>query len=78
VDSDQGHYGGYTQEHFNGLMGTLSNVKGKFLMSSYPNETLSEYAKQNSWQQKEIKMHLSASSKAGKKKVEVLTANYEI
>jgi len=78
VDSDQGHYGGYTQDHFNGLMDSLSNVKGKFLMSSYPNDSLTEYAQQNGWHQKEIKMHLSASSKAGKKKVEVLTANYEL
>lgn len=78
VDSDQGHYGGYMQEHFNVLLQTLAGCKGKFLMSSYPNAELSRYVVANGWYQKNIEKHLSASCTTGRKKVEMLTANYEI
>ena len=78
VGANQGHYGGYTQEHFNKLLGTLSNVKGKFLLSSYQNDMLLEYVKQKGWYQKEISLHLSSSKTKGKKRIEVLTANYEL
>src|SRR5690606_23681178 len=30
VGANQGHYGGYTQEHFNRLLEVLSRIKGKF------------------------------------------------
>src|SRR5690606_23846163 len=49
VDSDQGHYGGYTQEHFNNLLNALSSIKGKFLLSSYPNDELDKYREQFNW-----------------------------
>ena len=77
VRAKQGHYGGYEQEHFNQLLYTLTTVKGKFLLSSYPNEELNKYVQQYGWHQKEITMHLG-SSNSGKKRLEVLTANYPI
>lgn len=78
LNADQGHYGGYTEEHFKSLLNTLSNVKGKFLLSSYPHEMLDEYVQKYGWHQKRLEMHLNASKTSGKKKVEMLTANYEI
>ncbi|MBS1740746.1 MAG: DNA adenine methylase [Bacteroidetes bacterium] len=78
LNADQGHYGGYTETHFETLLKTLSKLKGKFLLSTYPHELLSEYAAKNGWWQREIKMHLSASKTVGKKKVEVLTGNYAV
>lgn len=78
VNADQGHYGGYTQEHFNDLLTTLSNIKGQFLLSSYPNEILRSFISEHKWFTKNINMNLSASSKAGTKKIEVLTSNYPI
>lgn len=78
LNADQGHYGGYTEAHFKTLLNTLSSLKGKFLLSTYPHDLLQEYAEKNGWYQREIKMHLSASTKAGKKKIEMLTANYPI
>ena len=78
VGSKQGHYGGYEQEHFNELLSTLANVKGKFLLSSYHNEELTKYVQQYGWHQKEISMHLGSSNKVGKRRLEVLTANYPI
>ncbi|WP_212906619.1 DNA adenine methylase [Capnocytophaga stomatis] len=78
VGANQGHYGGYTQEHFNDLLNALSEVKGKFLLSSYQNDELLRCVKEFGWYQKEITLHLGSSKTAGKKRIEVLTANYEL
>ena len=82
VNSNQGHYGGYTEAHFKDLLDTLSNIKGRFLLSSYPSEILDAYTKANRWYTKTFEKPLSASkAKAGAKrqrKIEVLTANYPI
>lgn len=78
VDSNQGHYGGYTQEHFNELLEVLSKLKGKFLLSSYPNEELSLYREKFNWLSSDKQMNLSASKYGGRKKTEALTANYLI
>jgi DNA adenine methylase len=40
LNANQGHYGGYTEAHFKTLLNTLSNLKGKFLLSTYPHELL--------------------------------------
>lgn len=78
IGADQGHYGGYCQSHFNELLETLSRVKGKFLLSSYPNDELSRYVEKCNWYQKDIQLHLGTSNIKGKKRKEVLTANYDI
>jgi DNA adenine methylase len=81
VGADQGHYAGYTQQTFDNLLETLTRVKGKFLLSSYPNKRLSWYVVNNGWFQFEVKMNnpMSASGKGHKiEKTEVLTANYPI
>jgi DNA adenine methylase len=72
-----GHYDGYTIEDFELLLKTLSKIEGKFLLSSYPSEILSSYIKANNWQSIEIEMPVMVSNK-GKRKIEVLTANYPI
>jgi DNA adenine methylase len=78
VGSDQGHYGGYTQEHFDGLLDTLGSIKGKFLLSSYPNESLEKVSGKQKWYTKTVDRQLCASNKKGARKIEVLTANYKI
>lgn len=78
VGADQGHYGGYSQDHFNNLLTTLSKLKGKFLLSSYPNNELIKHRKKFRWYDKDINMQLSASRDKSKRKVECLTANYPI
>lgn len=77
VDSNQGHYGGYMQEHFDELLETLKGIKGKFLLSSYPNSRLKELTDSEGWNSKGNQMHLSASNRSGKKKIEMLTFNYD-
>ena len=80
-NAECGHYDGYTKEDFELLLQTLSEVKGKFLLSSYPSDTLDKYAKASGWHtqkmQKEVTVH-HGSGRPRKKKIEVLTANYVI
>jgi len=82
INSNQGHYGGYNEIHYRELLDTLSTIKGKFLLSSYPTDILDEYIEKNGWYTKTFTKSLSASKGvAGQKrktKVEVLTANYPI
>ena len=47
IGSDQGHYGGYTEEHYQRDLDTLAGMKGKFLLSSYPSDLLDEYIKKH-------------------------------
>ena len=77
VGACQGHYDGYLQDDFEKLLKTLANIKGKFLLSSYPNDVLNEYINKHKWYTKDIVMNCSASG-ARKNKTEVLTANYVI
>ncbi|HEX8378029.1 MAG TPA: DNA adenine methylase [Pedobacter sp.] len=79
-NSDCGHYDGYSEQDFENLLITLSKIKGKFLMSSYPSPILMRYAKAQGWKMWSIEQGVSVNSKSGyiKRKVEVLTANFEI
>ena len=79
-NSDCGHYNGYSEDDFENLLKVLSQIKGNFLLSSYPSKLLARYAKENGWHQIKINQTVSVA-KAGKhlkKKVETLTANYPI
>lgn len=78
VNSDQGHYGGYTQEHFNNLLEVLSQIKGKFLLSSYPNEELNKYREKFGWYSSDKEMSKPASKDNKGRKIEAMTANYPI
>ncbi len=78
VGAKQGHYSGYTQDNFNDLLSILSNIKGKFLLSSYPNDELTNFVKSQEWNYLPIQKSLNASRIKDKKKVECLTYNYTI
>jgi DNA adenine methylase len=83
VNTAQAHYKGYDTADYLHLLDTLSKIKGKFLLSSFPNKLLTEFTKKNSWHTLEIKKAASAAkATAGKArgttKTEVLTANYPL
>lgn len=80
-NSDCGHYDGYSQRDFEELLYTLSQIKGKFLLSSYPSEPLQRFTKEYGWNNKSIEQIVSVannSGKTGKKKIEMITANYDL
>lgn len=73
--ADMGHYGGYKLGDFENLLNLLSTVKGKFMLSSYPSEILTDYAQRQGWNMIEFDLPRAAG---GGRKVEVLTMNYEM
>ena len=78
VGANQGHYGGYTQEHFNNLLNCLSNIKGKFILSSYPNEQLTLFKQNFNWKSNDKEMLLRSSNSKNKQKTECLTYNFDL
>lgn len=81
IDTNQGHYGGYTIEHYTRDLNALTMVEGKFLLSSYPSGILNKYIIKHNWYSKPIDKPLAAGHSNGsirKRKIEVLTANYPI
>lgn len=78
-NSNCGHYNGFTVANFETLLRLLSGIQGKFLLSSYPLPVLEEYKIKYKWHQRMIEQGISVNKGYGtKKKIEVLTANYEI
>lgn len=77
-NADMGHYGGYSVEDFERLLKTLNQIKGKFLLSSYPSELLQEYTEKSGWHTISIDMTKSSGAGLGSTshtKTEVLTLN---
>lgn len=78
-NSNCGHYDGYTADDFEALLKVLSGLQGKFLLSSYPSDLLMKYARKNAWKMRTVEQMVSVNKGySGKKKVEVMTANYPI
>lgn len=79
-NSDMGHYDGYSINDFEELLKQLSQIKGKFLLSSYPSDILKQYTQAHGWHTKSFEGSVTVAAKSGKtkKKVEVLTSNYSI
>jgi DNA adenine methylase len=80
IGTDMGHYDGYTEEDFDSLLKLLSEIEGRFLLSSYPSKMRDAYASTHGWHTVEIDASLSMAARTtpGKRKTEVLTANYPI
>lgn len=80
-NSNCGHYDGYSLEDFEALLKLLSQIEGKFILSSYPSPILKQYTKQHGWHTKTIEQTISVANnhgKPGKPKTEVLTANFDL
>ncbi|SFE55397.1 DNA adenine methylase [Pedobacter antarcticus] len=79
-NSDCGHYDGYSEQDFENLLILISNIQGKFLMSSYPSDLLNKYCKKNGWNIWMVEQNVTVNNKSGvnKKKIEVLTSNFTI
>jgi DNA adenine methylase len=77
-NSDMGHYKGYSEQDFENLLQTLSEIKGKFILSTYPSALLEKYTKKFKWNMVKIE-GIPVSVSLGRKKIktEVLTTNYQ-
>jgi DNA adenine methylase len=77
--TNQGHYTGYMMDDLESLLSLLSSLKGKFLLSNYPQEIIDRFVTSTGWHKRSFKMLLCASkSDIKRKKTEVLVANYPI
>ena len=77
-NSNMGHYKGYTEQDFENLLITLSEIKGKFILSSYPSELLEKYTKKYKWNTVIIDgILISVSLGKRKTKTEVITINFK-
>jgi DNA adenine methylase len=75
-DTHLAHYKN-TEEVFFRLIEILPTLKCKWMLSSYPNESLLESREKYKWQTKDIQRGIGVSNNnAGKKKIETLTWNY--
>jgi DNA adenine methylase len=79
-NSDMGHYDGYSKDDFEALLKLLACIQGKFLLSSYPSDILSEYTQRNCWRTRTFDAKVTVAAKTGrmKNKTEVLTFNYDL
>jgi len=78
IGSDQGHYSGYTEQEYEKLLQTLSKVKAKFLLSSYPSNVLSKYIRKYGWKTKKVEKYVAVTKLTDKRKTEVLVYNYDL
>ena len=76
IGTFMGHYDDYQEEDFERLLQALSTLKGKFILSCFPNDILTKYTEQNGWYTDVRTMRHSAGS--GIVKNETLTANYVV
>lgn len=77
INSDQGHYGGYSESEYEALLNKLAKVKGKFLLSSYPNAILSKFIKKYKWRVKKVSKSVAVTKLTDKQKVEMMVMNYD-
>ena len=73
-NSDMGHYKGYKESDYKLLLEALAKVKGKFILSSYPSNILSDYVKRFGWNYTEINRTLPSNRK---RKTEMVIYNFE-
>lgn len=81
VNTVCGHYEGYTENNYEELLTTLSQLEGKFMLTSFKTELLEEYRIKNGWHQIQITMPSGAKTSnkitgEASKKTEVITTNY--
>jgi len=83
IETNMGHYKGYSISEYKELLNTLAQIKGKFLLSGFPNDILDSHIKKFGWHIKTFDQPKTASKATlGKprlaRKTEVLVANYEL
>jgi DNA adenine methylase len=83
IETNMGHYAGYSISEYIELLKCLSQIKGKFLLSGFPNTILDLYIQEFGWQIKSFDQPKSASKATlGKarsaRKTEVLVSNYQL
>lgn len=79
-ETNQGHYSGYTFEDLKRLLTDLQNIQGKFALSNYPSQLISEFSVLNGWRLEKftLKKDSTLTRNSMATKTEVLLMNYNI
>ena len=79
VGSDCGHYEGvFGESHLMALLDLLAEVKGKFLLTMFPEPNIERYATEHGWHIHRIERTISASKTSRRKQEEWIVCNYEL
>ncbi len=70
------YHDGYSENDFEILLVLLGNLKGRFVLSSYPSDILSGYAEKNGWKQISFKTKVSVATVDNPMKTEVISMNF--
>ena len=77
VGTDCGHYNGaFNEEDFSKLLETLSQVKGKFMLTMFPHKKIEEYAERCGWTIHRIERTITASKTSRRRQEEWIVTNY--
>lgn len=78
INSDCGHYEGVFDEYcMEQLLKLLEHVKGKFMLTMFPYESIENYANKNGWIIHRVERTISASKTSRRKQEEWIVCNYE-
>ncbi|MBI4929282.1 MAG: DNA adenine methylase [Bacteroidetes bacterium] len=77
INTHQGHYKGYMEADYIRLLNALTKIKGKFLLSSYPNAILKKYIKKYKWNVYSVTKKIAVTKLTDKIKTEVMVFNYD-
>lgn len=78
VGSDCGHYkGSFTEQHLTQLLDLLTQIKGKFMLTMFPNDNIERYATEHGWTIHPIERTISASKTTRRKQEEWIICNYQ-
>lgn len=80
INCDQKHYRGYGKEDFVQLLEVISDIKGKFILSNFWSDILSDYIKRKNWKYQivEKKCMIPALISKPRRKMEVLCYNFDV
>lgn len=77
INCRQGHYQGYGESEYTDLLTTLAKCRGKFLLSSYPNDILTDATETHGWYTRNVPVICTSGIKSGGdlRRTEVITMN---
>lgn len=80
VGSNMGHYSGmFNDESLRDLLVLLLEIKGKFMLTMYPNDDIRAFADTSGWRIIEVERQISAcKASARRRQVEWIVVNYDI
>lgn len=77
INSDCGHYEGmFTPEQMTALLGLLSGLKGKFMLTMFPYEEIETFAAEKGWAIHKVERSVVANIENRRKQEEWIVCNY--